>query len=167
MRSVRKMFAWLPLWALVLLAGGCDWMASKDVKTFVYFILPRNECGYIVKDAEGKQWFPSGLILDDKMLAEMGEIEFIHRYREYLKNSNAFCGWWLGGGHKQVDSRENYEQVIQFTLEFEDGRKEEVYHTVTIPYLETGGFFFQDIELHSRYLGIIYGAFEYRLLMTI
>ena len=40
MRSVRKMFAWLPLWALILLAGGCEGMASKSMSIVSYLLIP-------------------------------------------------------------------------------------------------------------------------------
>ena len=165
MRSVRRTLAWLPLWVLVLLAGGCsdEFGVLGLSSTVIYLLVPNSyEISSGVSKVELRDtWYDGDVeIKSVKDYQGYNTSEFKKEYESNSYTVYAFYGTYKKYG---LPSRRNYhEKGVISVVGQKDGEsfKEEIPYTIEIPYLNQGHNC-QDLKLDSENIGSMYALYRY------
>ena len=122
------MFAWLPLWVLVLLAGGCEHWYAKGVNGSVYFFMPKEFNGEMTASYESgydRMWSSSVKIVPEREVKKLGD--YAPSSITGLEDSN--CYVFIVGMYG-LEGWGNFKMLVQLSIDGEAYRG-----TIAIPYL--------------------------------
>lgn len=182
MRSVRKMFAWLPLWVLILLAGGCDLdgFLSKKFWPELYIFYPKGQLEKIYVTYKSAEFSFSSENSYGKEISGEYEVEFSNLKTAFpsaslwkVKNEYGF-GKYFYFPTKLFDLDDLDNVTCELTLVIQEKGQEEKSFLGTVHLegkLKQGSFdshgVYKDVTLTSAGGEVIVGLFTYYLITSI